>query len=191
MRKLVLIAHPNLHGFAHRIAERFVSASEEVAHTVRIIDLYDAKHSQWYLQLDDHNKQITNAKVSWMQEQISWAEQLVFIYPIWWYDAPAILKNWFDVNMSSGFAYRYKKNSLVPHQYLRGKTARFFVTAGAPSWLWYTPIGRWIFINMIIGRLGFVGIWTKSFTMFGNMGKYRDKRHRDRFLAKVERIARR
>lgn len=77
-----------------------------------------------------------------MQEQISRADQLVFIYPIWWYDAPAILKNWFDVNMSSGFAYRYRKNSMIPHQYLRGKTARFFVTAGAPSWLWYTPIGR-------------------------------------------------
>ncbi len=42
-----------------------------------------------------------------------------------------ILKNWFDVNMSSGFAYRYRKNSMIPHQYLRGKTARFFVTAGA------------------------------------------------------------
>jgi len=44
---------------------------------------------------------------------------------------------------------------------------------------------------MIVGRLGFVGIWTKSFTVFGNMIKYRDKKHRDRFLAKVERVARR
>lgn len=191
MRKLIIVAHPNMHGFAHHIAERFVQTSQEVGHDIRTINLYDTQHTQGYLQLDDHNKQIVDEKVTWMQKQISWAEQLVFIYPIWWYDAPAILKNWFDVNMSSGFAYRYRKNSLIPHQYLRGKTARFFVTAGAPSWLWYTPIGRWIFINMIIGRLGFVGIWTKSFTMFGNMGKYRDKHHREKFLAKVERVARR
>lgn len=191
MKKLIVVAHPNSHGFAHRIAETFVRVSESCGHSVRMINLYDSQYLQWYLQLDDHNKQIADDKVTWMQEQISRADQLVFVYPIWWYDAPAILKNWFDVNMSSGFAYRYRKNSLIPYQYLRGKTARFFVTAGAPLWLWYTPIGRWIFINMIIGRLGFVGIWTKSFTMFGNMGKYRDSKHRETFLKKVEKIARR
>ncbi len=191
MHKLIIIAHPNPDGFTHHIAKKFVTISEDCGHTVRMIDLYDQKHLQWYLQLDEHNKQLPDDKVAWMQEQISRADQLVFVYPIWWYDAPAILKNWFDVNMSSGFAYRYRKNSMIPHQYLRGKTARFFVTAGAPSWLWYTPIGRWILINMVIGRLGFVGVWTKSFTMFGNMAKYRDKKHRDRFLAKVEKIARR
>lgn len=190
MQKLIIVAHPNSHGFAHRIAKKFAHVSESCGHNVRMIDLYDPTYLQWYLQLSEHNKELPDDKTVWMQEQISRADQLVFVYPVWWYDAPAILKNWFDVNMSSGFAYRYRKNSLIPHQYLRGKTARFFVTAGAPSWLWYTPIGRWIFINMIIGRLGFVGIWTKSFTMFGNMIKYRDKKHRDRFLAKVEKVAR-
>jgi len=56
---------------------------------------------QSYLRLDDHNKPIVDPKISWMQEQITWADELVFVYPIWWYDAPAILKNWFDVNMSA------------------------------------------------------------------------------------------
>lgn len=128
MRKLIVVAHPNPHGFTHRIAKKFVHTSQEVGHDVRVIDLYDPKYKQAYLQLDDNNKEVPDDKVAWIQEQISWADQLVFMYPVWWYDAPAILKNWFDVNMSSGFAYRYRKNSLIPHQYLRGKTARFFVT---------------------------------------------------------------
>jgi putative NADPH-quinone reductase len=56
---------------------------------------------QSYLRLDDHNKPIVDSKISWMQEQITWADELVFVYPIWRYDAPAVLKNWFDVNMSA------------------------------------------------------------------------------------------
>jgi len=150
MHKLIITAHPNSDGFTHRIAKRFSTVSKKHGHKVRLLNLYDDTLRQKFLVLDDKNKPVEDKHIVFMQKQITWADQLVFIYPIWWYDAPAILKNWFDVNMSSGFAYKYKKNSLIPHQYLRGKTARFFVTTGAPSWLWYTPIGRGIFINMII-----------------------------------------
>lgn len=191
MRKLIVVAHPNPHGFAHRIAKKFARVSEEQWHDVRTIDLYDDKHKQSYLHLNDHNKPIDDPKLSYMQEQITRAQEFIFSYPVWWYDAPAILKNWFDVNFASGFAYKYKSGSLLPHQLLKGKTARFFVTTGAPTWLRYTPVWWGVWINMIVGRLLFVGIWTKSFTIFGNMIKYRDKKHRDIFLAKVEKIARR
>jgi len=191
MRKLIVVAHPNPDGFAHRIAKRFARVSEDIWHKVRVINLYDKKYKQEYLVLDDRNKPVDDPKLSYMQEQIGWAEEIVFTYPVWWYDAPAILKNWFDVNFASGFAYKYKKNSLFPEQFLQWKKARFFVTTGSPTWLWYTPVWWGVWINMVIGRLAFVGMWTKSFTIFGNMVKYSGKKDRDRFLAKVERVARR
>lgn len=191
MRKLIITAHPNPHGFTHKIAQRFERVSLDTGHGVRVIDLYDSKIRQDFLVLDAKNKPKQDPHITFMQEQITWAEEIIFCYPVWWYDAPAILKNWFDVNLASGFAYKYKDGSLLPHQLLRGKKARFFVTTGSPTWLWYTPVGWGVWINMVIWRLAFVGIWTKSFTIFGNMIKYRDKKHRDRFLEKVERVARR
>lgn len=66
-----------------------------------MVNLYDPAMMQNFLQLDEKNRAILDDRVVYMQEQISWADQLIFVYPVWRYDAPAILKNWFDVNMSS------------------------------------------------------------------------------------------
>jgi NAD(P)H dehydrogenase (quinone) len=128
MKKLVIKAHPNRYGFTHKIADTFVLVSQKCGHELCVIDLYDPSLRQDFLLLDEHNKPLVQNHVTQMQELISWADELVFIYPVWWYDAPAIIKNWFDLNFSAGFAYKYKKGSLLPDQFLRGKSARFFVT---------------------------------------------------------------
>gem|GEM_PF-3627218 len=46
MKKLIVVAHPNSHGFAHRIAETFVRVSESCGHSVRMVNLYDSQHLQ-------------------------------------------------------------------------------------------------------------------------------------------------
>lgn len=78
--------------------------------------------------LDQTNKAVLDPVALRMQEDILWADEIVFVYPMRRYDCPAILKNRFDVNFASQFAYRYKTGSLLPHQLLKGKTARIFVT---------------------------------------------------------------
>jgi NAD(P)H dehydrogenase (quinone) len=44
-----------------------------------------------------------------MQEKILWADEIVLVFPIWWGDMPAIMKNWMDCNFMSGFAFKYEK----------------------------------------------------------------------------------
>jgi NAD(P)H dehydrogenase (quinone) len=106
MKKLVIKAHPNRYGFTHKIADTFVLVSQKCGHELCVIDLYDPSLRQDFLLLDEHNKPLVQNHVTQMQELISWADELVFIYPVWWYDAPAIIKNWFDLNFSAGFAYK-------------------------------------------------------------------------------------
>ncbi|HEY6901590.1 MAG TPA: NAD(P)H-dependent oxidoreductase, partial [Puia sp.] len=40
------------------------------------------------------------------QEHIKWAGALVFIYPVWWWDRPAILKGYIDRVFTYGFAFQ-------------------------------------------------------------------------------------
>ena len=44
-----------------------------------------------------------------LQEQIAlrWAQGLVFIYPIWWFGPPAILKGWIDRVFTRKFAFEF------------------------------------------------------------------------------------
>jgi putative NADPH-quinone reductase len=62
-----------------------------------------------------------------IQEKILAANELVFIFPIWWGDAPAILKNFIDCNFHSGFAFRYENGKSVG--LLKGKSARIIATS--------------------------------------------------------------
>lgn len=108
MNKLLLTAHPNPDGFTHKIAATYQQHSEEKNHNVKIIDLYDPQRKQDFLILDKTNRPVDDPLRSTMQDLITRADEIVFIFPVWWFDAPAILKNWFDINMTQGFAFKYK-----------------------------------------------------------------------------------
>lgn len=63
------------------------------------------------------------------QVKISWADYLIFQFPLWWTEPPAILKGWFDRVFAKEFAYdngaTYKKGLL------QGKKALLsFTTVG-------------------------------------------------------------
>lgn len=128
MKKLIIVAHPNPEGFAHHIAQTFLEQSIIAGHDVRLLDLYKVENHQDFLILDESNKALEQKNVDNMKQHIARADELIFCYPMWWYDCPAILKNRFDLNFASKFAYSYKKDSVMPHQLLKGKTARIFVT---------------------------------------------------------------
>lgn len=119
MKKLIITAHPNPEGFTHKIARRFIAAAQKAGHECFLMNLYDAERTQDYLMLDHMNKAIPDNKRELIQQKITRADEIVFIFPLWNFDAPAILKNWVDVNFSSGFAYRYKPGSLLPHRFLK------------------------------------------------------------------------
>ena len=120
-----------------------------------------------------------------MQEKIVWADELVFIFPLWWYAEPAVMKNFWDKNFSARFAYRYEKGR--PVGLLGGRTARVFFTSDGPwyyQWLLLQPVYMiWRFT-----RLGFCGIKLKSFTVFDRM-RWRDEQAREKMLKKVVRLA--
>jgi len=44
--------------------------------------------------------------ISSEQSNVSWADLVIFIYPIWWFEQPAILKGWVDRVLAVGFAYK-------------------------------------------------------------------------------------
>ncbi len=110
------------------MAQTFLEQSILSGHDVRLIDLYKPENHQDFLILDAENKATQQENVDIMKQHIARADELVFCYPMRWYDCPAILKNRFDLNFASKFAYSYKKDSIMPHQLLKGKTARIFVT---------------------------------------------------------------
>ncbi|MEI7919432.1 MAG: NAD(P)H-dependent oxidoreductase [bacterium] len=72
-----------------------------------MLDLYTTPLRQDFLTYEDKKEQPKDATTKKMQEKIMWADELVFVFPIWRGDAPAIMKNFLDCNFSAGFAFKY------------------------------------------------------------------------------------
>ncbi|MBP7885490.1 NAD(P)H-dependent oxidoreductase [Patescibacteria group bacterium] len=65
------------------------------------MDLYESAWKQDYLLLDERRKPLPDPYREQIQDKISRANEIVFCFPLRWFDAPAILKNRFDTNMTS------------------------------------------------------------------------------------------
>lgn len=157
-------------------------------HTVEILDLYQTELKMDFLRFENQSElKLPNPTRETLQAKIAQADELVFIFPVWWVNVPAILKNFFDTVLTPWFAYRYKKGSMFPEQLLTGKKARIFCTCDARGWM-YWLIGNPLRIMLKVGTLGWCGIKVKSYTVFDQMRKSTDN-DREKMLSKVSRMA--
>ncbi len=105
MKTLVIYAHPYEKSFCAAILKECLAALKDGDD---VIDLYgdgfDPVMSREELGLYSRGG-YTDPLVREYQKKIAAAGRLVFIFPIWWYDAPAILRGFFDKVMLKDFAF--------------------------------------------------------------------------------------
>lgn len=108
---LVLVAHPGLH--RSRANRRMVRAIRELP-GITVHDLYES-----YPEFDidiAHEKELLLAH-----------DTIVWQHPFYWYSAPALLKEWFDLVLEFGWAYGPNGTHLV------GKRVLSAITTGGPE----------------------------------------------------------
>jgi len=94
-------------------------------------------------------------------QKIKAADFILFISPLWWLSAPAILKGWFDRVMAMGVAWDTGK--IFETGLLRGKQTMLAMVAGGPA-DYFTPTGRYsatpeqILHHINQGLLAFCGL---------------------------------
>ena len=103
MKKLIITAHPSSQGFTQRIAKTFAESAQSAGHSVEVINLYDPQWHQDFLKFETVKEWPVDPVREKIQEKILWADELVFVCPVWWGYVPSILKNFFDCNFTSGF----------------------------------------------------------------------------------------
>ena len=123
MKNLIIYAHPNPASLNHFFKQTVLESLEKSEHEVVVRDLNEINFNP-VLSLEDMNGQRTGRvtdDVQTEQDFITWADQIIFIYPIWWTGMPAIMKGYIDRVFSYGFAYRYDQG--IQKGLLTGKNA--------------------------------------------------------------------
>jgi NAD(P)H dehydrogenase (quinone) len=182
---LVINGHPDPESYCSALSKAYVAGAEGSA-AIRTIEMsrirFDPNLKQGYRLRTDLEPDLLAA-----QEMIRWADHLVFVYPVWWGAMPAVLKGFFDRTLLPGFAYAYRKDSVLWDKLLKGKTAHLIVTSDTPAWynwLMYRQAGH---IVMKRNILGFCGIKTVRITEIGPV-KPSSKEQRANWLARVKKL---
>jgi NAD(P)H dehydrogenase (quinone) len=149
MNVLIIYAHHEPSSFTAAMKNTALDTLSRQGHTVVVSDLYaqgfsaiaqkwdfvttSGKHFNYMLE-QKHAAQLDFAfspDIVGEIEKIQQASIILFIFPMWWYGVPAIMKGWFDRVLAMGVAWdtgRIYENGL-----LRGKQAMLITSAGGPA----------------------------------------------------------
>ena len=162
---LVFLGHPTKDSYTGRLADAYEAGALASGFEVERINIGDLSFDP-ILHFGYKEIQQLEPDLKMVQEKITWADHVVFIYPNWWITMPALMKGMFDRMWLPGFAFNFDKTTKKLIQRLKGKTARVVIVAGTHS-----PFMTWWkfgdYTNEIShGILGFAGIRAKV-TAFG------------------------
>jgi putative NADPH-quinone reductase len=139
MHVLLVLAHPLPESFAHSVARTVRETLEGQGHSVDLLDLHaenfdprlTEKERRGYFDVPYDTSGVADLVM-----RLQKAEALVFVFPQWWFNLPAVLKGFFDRVFAPGVAFRHDKagGRIVP---LLTNIRHFwvFTTTGSPWWV--------------------------------------------------------
>ena len=111
MNVFVVYAHPSEDSFTRHVRDSFIRGLEENGHSYVLSDLYkmgfrtDMSEAEYLREANFNEGTPLPEDVIAEQNKINSSDTIVFIYPVFWTEAPAKLVGWFDRVWTSGFAY--------------------------------------------------------------------------------------
>ena len=176
MTRIALIdGHPDRgrDHFDHALGDSYAEGAAEGLHELRRIFTADLQFPL-LRSMEEWQSGAVPPDIARCQETIAWAEHLVFVYPLWLGDMPALLKGFLEQVARPGFAFRYGKG--VPEKLLKGKSARIIVTMGMPGILYRLFYRAHSLKSFERNILQFVGIGPIRSTVIGSIEADPDRR---------------
>ena len=143
MKVFIVYCHPSKDSFTHEVYKSFERGLTEAGHEILVSDLYEMDFKtdmseEEYLRETYYKAEEPKEKdVLMEQEKIQSCDAIVFIYPVFWTEAPAKLVGWFDRVWTTGFAYNPNPTMKVLEKALclvcAGKTIESLMETGEKS----------------------------------------------------------
>ncbi|MCT4612192.1 MAG: NAD(P)H-dependent oxidoreductase [Clostridia bacterium] len=174
MNRLIVYSHPyegslNKH-ILMRIKESYKDADVIDLHEDNFNPVLDASNLSVY-----EKGETKDPLVIKYQDMIKNADKIIFVFPIWWADMPAMVKGFIDKVMLKNFAYYIPKKGM-PKGYLNDKEVVVINTLAAPKWVYKFIFKNPVKKSLINATLKFCGIKkTKHYLIDSVKDKSKDK----------------
>jgi len=188
---LMIQGHPDgsQRHLCHSLEDAYVQGATAVGHEIQRINVatldFPILRSQ-----HEWEQGLLPPSLAQAQAAMKWAEHMVFFFPLWLGDMPALLKGFLEQVARPGFAFSREGKNPLANKGLTGRSARVVVTMGMPA-----SIYRWYFRAHSIKSLernilGFAGIAPVNETLIG-MVRNLESEPAKKWLAKLEKLGER
>jgi putative NADPH-quinone reductase len=177
-RILLIDGHPDPDAghFIHALADAYRDGAEKGGHDVRQVRVADLDFPILRSQREWKENPVPR-DIAAAQQAITWAEHLVFLYPMWLGDVPALMKGFLEQVARPHFAFRYREQGF-PEKLLAGRSARIIVTMGMPAVAYSLVYRAHSLKSLERNILRFAGINPVHHTIIGRVEASEDNRQR-------------
>lgn len=188
MKKLLIInGHPDKESFCYALSAAFMSGIDSNRWSIETLHLTDLEFNP--VLAYGYRKRIElEPDLAGALEKIKAADHLVWVFPMWWYSLPALLKGFIDRTFLPGIAFAFKAGKAFPEKYWKGKSAHIIMTSDTPRWYDYLFMGSPALNQFRKGTLQFCGINPVKVTYIAPMRNCSEA-FRNKWLSKVKLLA--
>lgn len=131
MKKIFVIqCNPKEHSLKEEYVNAYIETAKNNGHNIKIVNLYDLDIA--YLNFSGEKLDTTlTPELKQAQDNILWADQLVFVYPVWCLGIPAIMKAFIERVFQEDVVCKYSE--MGPSPLLKDKTAVIMQSYSMPS----------------------------------------------------------
>jgi len=140
MNVLIINGHPRKGSLSEALVNAYAEGATNAGVAVKKLTVADLSFNLNVTHFSPR-KQLLEPDIQQSQEDILWADHVVFVYPTWWGTMPALLKGFIDRVFTAGFAFEYIEGGTGYAPLLRGRSAQIITTMDTP-WLVYQLINR-------------------------------------------------
>ncbi|WP_199616444.1 NAD(P)H oxidoreductase [Paenibacillus alkalitolerans] len=113
MNVLIVASHPRTNSFTFAVADRFAQGLQDAGHRPELLDLYSIGFDPALRETDEpswsSSRKMYSPEVEAEIARMKKHDALAYIFPIWWYTMPAMLKGYIDRVWNDGVAYGSSK----------------------------------------------------------------------------------
>jgi len=189
MKKILIInGHPDKESYNYALSEAYKIGATSSGADIKVINIIDLKFNP-NLQFGYRKRTELEPDLIKSQEDLKWADHIVWIYPVWWGSVPAIMKGFLDRVLLPGFAFKKREGSVWWDKYFTGKSARIICTLDQPPWYYRLMYRSPSHNAMKKLTMNFIGVKSVKITTIGLIRLSKD-RFRKKWLAKIEKLGR-
>ncbi|KAA1247158.1 NAD(P)H-dependent oxidoreductase [Aquimarina sp. RZ0] len=187
LKKVLLInGHPDKESFNFGLAEAYKQGAENSNAVIDVINIRDLDFDP-NLQFGYRKKIELEPDLLNSIDKIKEADHIVWLFPMWWYGYPAIMKGFIDRSFLPGITFDYVPGKALPKKLLKGKTGRIIITADTPKWYNSLFMKNPVINQFKRGTLQFCGINPVRITYIAPV-KGTTEEFRNRWLTKIKKL---